>query len=120
LVVLRMRCTQSRLRREKRSRWLLLHPSKPTRHFASFPLVRISRLSVMPLTDDEWRRMEGMVVDRTALVASLLSFLCPTSRWMEKIRLTSKVLDISRSIAQWIGLSSAYPEGPTKNLRRSV
>ena len=28
--------------------------------FASFPLVRISRLSVMPVTDDEWRRIEEM------------------------------------------------------------
>ncbi len=28
--------------------------------FASFPLVRISRLSVMPVTDDEWKRIESM------------------------------------------------------------
>ena len=28
--------------------------------FASFPLVRISRLSVVPVTDDEWRRIEEM------------------------------------------------------------
>jgi predicted RNA-binding protein with PUA-like domain len=28
--------------------------------FASFPLVRISRLSVMPVTDDEWARIEAM------------------------------------------------------------
>jgi predicted RNA-binding protein with PUA-like domain len=28
--------------------------------FASFPLVRISRLSVMPVTDAEWSRIEGM------------------------------------------------------------
>ena len=28
--------------------------------FASFPLVRISRLSVMPVTDDEWKRIEAM------------------------------------------------------------
>ena len=28
--------------------------------FASFPLVRIARLSVMPVTDDEWERIEGM------------------------------------------------------------
>ena len=26
--------------------------------FASFPLVRMSRLSVMPVTDDEWARIE--------------------------------------------------------------
>jgi predicted RNA-binding protein with PUA-like domain len=28
--------------------------------FASFPLVRISRLSVMPVTDGEWSRIEQM------------------------------------------------------------
>ena len=28
--------------------------------FKSFPLVRISRLSVMPVTDEEWRRIEAM------------------------------------------------------------
>ena len=28
--------------------------------FRSFALVRISRLSVMPVTDDEWRRIEAM------------------------------------------------------------
>jgi predicted RNA-binding protein with PUA-like domain len=28
--------------------------------FASFPLVRISRLSVMPVTDDEWKRIEAI------------------------------------------------------------
>lgn len=28
--------------------------------FASFPLVRISRLSVMPVTDAEWKRIEDM------------------------------------------------------------
>jgi predicted RNA-binding protein with PUA-like domain len=28
--------------------------------FAAFPLVRISRLSVMPVTDDEWNRIEKM------------------------------------------------------------
>jgi predicted RNA-binding protein with PUA-like domain len=28
--------------------------------FAGFPLVRISRLSVMPVTDAEWRRIEQM------------------------------------------------------------
>jgi len=33
---------------------------KADKTFASFPLVRISRLSVMPVTDDEWRRMEEM------------------------------------------------------------
>ena len=28
--------------------------------FASFPLVRMSRLSVMPVTDAEWARIEKM------------------------------------------------------------
>ena len=28
--------------------------------FADFPLVRMSRLSVMPVTDDEWTRIEKM------------------------------------------------------------
>jgi predicted RNA-binding protein with PUA-like domain len=33
---------------------------KADKAFASFPLVRISRLSVMPVTDDEWNRIEQM------------------------------------------------------------
>ena len=33
---------------------------KAEKAFASFPLVRISRLSVMPVTDDEWKRIETM------------------------------------------------------------
>lgn len=33
---------------------------KGDKAFASFPLVRIARLSVMPVTDDEWERIEGM------------------------------------------------------------
>jgi predicted RNA-binding protein with PUA-like domain len=33
---------------------------KADRAFATFPLVRISRLSVMPVTDDEWKRLEAM------------------------------------------------------------
>jgi len=33
---------------------------KADKAFASFPLVRLSRLSVMPVTDDEWDRIEGM------------------------------------------------------------
>ena len=28
--------------------------------FATFPLVRMSRLSVMPVTDEEWERIEAM------------------------------------------------------------
>ena len=33
---------------------------KADKAFASFPLVRLSRLSVMPVTDDEWERIERM------------------------------------------------------------
>ena len=33
---------------------------KADKAFASFPLVRISRLSVIPVTDEEWSRIEGM------------------------------------------------------------
>src|SRR5262245_50983695 len=33
---------------------------KADKAFASFPLVRLSRLSVMPVTDQEWARIEKM------------------------------------------------------------
>jgi predicted RNA-binding protein with PUA-like domain len=33
---------------------------KSDRAFGDFPLVRISRLSVMPVSDAEWERIEGM------------------------------------------------------------
>ena len=33
---------------------------KAEKAFASFPLVRMSRLSVMPVTDEEWTRIERM------------------------------------------------------------
>jgi predicted RNA-binding protein with PUA-like domain len=33
---------------------------KADKSFASFPLVRMSRLSVMPVTDVEWKRIESM------------------------------------------------------------
>ena len=33
---------------------------KADKSFASFPLVRVPRLSVMPVSDDEWRRIEKM------------------------------------------------------------
>lgn len=33
---------------------------KADKAFASFPLVRMARLSVMPVTDEEWTRIEGM------------------------------------------------------------
>lgn len=34
---------------------------KADRFFRDFPLVRISRLSVMPVSDEEWKRIESMV-----------------------------------------------------------
>jgi predicted RNA-binding protein with PUA-like domain len=33
---------------------------KADKYFASFPLTRVPRLSVMPVTDDEWSRIEQM------------------------------------------------------------
>jgi predicted RNA-binding protein with PUA-like domain len=33
---------------------------KADKSFASFPLVRLPRLSVIPVTDDEWKRLESM------------------------------------------------------------
>jgi predicted RNA-binding protein with PUA-like domain len=33
---------------------------KADKRFSSFPLVRMSRLSVMPVTDDEWTRIEAI------------------------------------------------------------
>jgi predicted RNA-binding protein with PUA-like domain len=33
---------------------------KADKTFASFPLVRMPRLSVMPVTDDEWNRLEAI------------------------------------------------------------
>ena len=33
---------------------------KADKFFASFPLVRMARLSVMPVSDDEWARIEKM------------------------------------------------------------
>ena len=33
---------------------------KADKSFASFPLVRMARLSVMPVTDEEWARIEKM------------------------------------------------------------
>lgn len=33
---------------------------KADKAFASFPLVRMARLSVMPVSDDEWTRIESM------------------------------------------------------------
>jgi predicted RNA-binding protein with PUA-like domain len=45
---------------KKLSRPVTLAEVKADRAFASFPLVRMSRLSVMPVTDDEWARIEKM------------------------------------------------------------
>ena len=33
---------------------------KADKRFSTFPLVRMSRLSVMPVTDDEWARIEAL------------------------------------------------------------
>ena len=45
---------------KKLSRPVTLGEVKADRAFAGFPLVRMSRLSVMPVTDDEWARIEKM------------------------------------------------------------
>ena len=45
---------------KKLSRPVTLKEIKADRAFADFPLVRISRLSVMPVTDVEWKRIENM------------------------------------------------------------
>ena len=44
----------------KLARPVTLAEIKADRAFASFPLVRMSRLSVMPVTDAEWKRIEAM------------------------------------------------------------
>jgi predicted RNA-binding protein with PUA-like domain len=45
---------------KKLSRPVTLASIKADRSFASFPLVRMARLSVMPVTDEEWTRIEKM------------------------------------------------------------
>jgi len=45
---------------KKLARPVTLAEVKADRAFASFPLVRMSRLSVMPVTDGEWERIERM------------------------------------------------------------
>ena len=45
---------------KKLKRPVTLKEIKADRSFADFPLVRISRLSVMPVTDAEWDRIEKM------------------------------------------------------------
>jgi predicted RNA-binding protein with PUA-like domain len=45
---------------KKLARPVTLAEIKADKSFADFPLVRISRLSVMPVTDAEWTRIEKM------------------------------------------------------------
>ena len=45
---------------KKLERPVTLKEIKADPSFRDFPLVRISRLSVMPVTDAEWTRIEGM------------------------------------------------------------
>ena len=45
---------------KKLPRAVTLAEIKADKSFASFPLVRMSRLSVMPVTDAEWKRIESM------------------------------------------------------------
>ena len=48
---------------KKLSRPVTLAEIKADRAFAGFPLVRMSRLSVMPVTDAEWARIETISRD---------------------------------------------------------
>lgn len=48
---------------KKLPRPVTLAEIKATRVLAAMPLVRISRLSVMPVTDGEWRQIERMAND---------------------------------------------------------
>ena len=45
---------------KKLARPVTLKAIKADPSFSTFPLVRISRLSVMPVTDAEWKRIEAM------------------------------------------------------------
>lgn len=45
---------------QKLARPVTLAEVKADRRFAEFPLTRISRLSVMPVTDAEWTAIEGL------------------------------------------------------------
>jgi predicted RNA-binding protein with PUA-like domain len=45
---------------KKLARPVTLKEIKADRAFKDFPLVRISRLSVMPVTDAEWKRIEAL------------------------------------------------------------
>ncbi len=51
--------------RRKLARPVTLKEIKADRRFASFPLTRISRLSVMPVSDREWADIEKMAAGRT-------------------------------------------------------
>jgi len=44
----------------KLSRQVTLAEIKADKAFKEFPLVRISRLSVMPVSDTEWARIESL------------------------------------------------------------
>ncbi len=48
---------------KKLSRPVTLREVKADPFFGEFPLVRISRLSVMPVTDAEWARIEKLAAD---------------------------------------------------------
>jgi len=48
---------------KKLPRPVTLDEIKADRAFASFPLVRMSRLSVMPVTEEEWARIEKLSRD---------------------------------------------------------
>ncbi|HEU5258920.1 MAG TPA: EVE domain-containing protein [Vicinamibacterales bacterium] len=50
---------------QKLPRPVTLAEIKADRAFADFPLVRMSRLSVMPVTDGEWARIEKMSRNRS-------------------------------------------------------
>jgi predicted RNA-binding protein with PUA-like domain len=45
---------------KKLKRPVTLAEIKASGRFADFPLVRMPRLSVMPVTDDQWERIEGL------------------------------------------------------------
>ena len=50
---------------KKLARPVTLHEIKADPSFRDFPLVRISRLSVMPVTDGEWARIEKLAGARS-------------------------------------------------------
>ena len=60
---------------KKLPRPVTLAEIKADASFKSFPLVRISRLSVMPVSDDEWQRIEALVagLERAAEAGSVVT-----------------------------------------------